>query len=231
MYAVPNIAEVAALIADSSRTTILLSLMDGRILPASELARRAKVSPQTASSHLAKLVKGKLLEVETNGRHRYYKLANEEVAHVLEGMINIAPVKKITSLRESDQVKSLKYARTCYDHLAGLAGVRLTRCMMDKGLISAVEKDFEVTDEGKAFFVRFGIDIQNLKKSKRIFARQCLDWSERMHHCSGILGAALTNQLFDLGWIKRIPETRAVAITPKGHKGLYQTFGLRLEEQ
>ncbi|WCK54099.1 metalloregulator ArsR/SmtB family transcription factor [Aneurinibacillus sp. Ricciae_BoGa-3] len=231
MNAVPNIAEVAALIADSSRTTILFSLMDGRMLPASELARRAKISPQTASAHLAKLVNGKLLDVETNGRYRYYKLANAEVAHVLEGMISIAPVKKITSLRESEQVKALKYARTCYDHLAGLAGVKLTQCMLDNGIILPVEKDFTVTKQGEDFFVRFGIDIQVLKKSKRVFARQCLDWSERMHHCSGILGAAITRQLFDLGWIKRVPDTRAVQVTREGYSGLYHTFGMKLEDK
>jgi DNA-binding transcriptional ArsR family regulator len=226
----PNIAEVASLIAEPTRATILMGLLDGRTLPASELARMSQITPQTASAHLSKMVEAGLLVMESHGRHRYYRIANEHVAHALEALMVISPVKKVRSLRESDQTKALCYARTCYDHLAGKVGVALTEAIVRLGFIEPSGLDYGITPKGTEFFTTFGINIENLRKGRRMFARQCLDWSERRYHLAGALGSALADRLFGLGWIVRIPGRRAVRITELGNKGLFQTFGLQLRQ-
>ena len=220
----PNIIEIASLIGDKSRATILYSLMDGRMIPASELAQKANISPQTASSHLAKLVEGGLLTIEAHGRHRYYKLASSEIATVLEGLAVIAPTVKVNSLRESDQTKKLHYARTCYDHLAGKAGVALADRLVAMNVIEA--ESFTLTDDGLHTLQDFGVQLNRSAKSKRPFCRQCLDWSERRFHIAGVVGAAITTRLFELKWIERIPSIRAVSITEAGKQGLTDTFGI-----
>jgi DNA-binding transcriptional ArsR family regulator len=222
----PNISKVASLIAEPSRAAILTGLLDGRTLLASELARIARVTPQTASSHLSKLVEGGLLSVESRGRHRYYRLASPEVAYVLEAISTIAPPIKIQSLRESDQTKALHYARTCYDHIAGEIGVALTRVFIDLGWIVPQDREYTVTSLGMDGFQSFGIDVSRLHKGRRIFARQCLDWSERRHHIAGVLGTAITSRLFELGWIVRMPTTRALVVTEEGHRGLLDRFNI-----
>ncbi|AKF95785.1 ArsR/SmtB family transcription factor [Brevibacillus laterosporus] len=224
----PNIVEVAALVGDPSRVTMLLELLGGIALPASELARAARITPQTASSHLTKLVEGNLLVVEMSGRHRYYRLSGPEVAYALEALNVIATPKPIRSLKEYDQSKVLRYARTCYDHIAGEVGVGLTDRLLELGMIERSGRDFVVSKHGYERFKQFGIDVDNVKKGRRHFARQCLDWSERKHHIAGGLGAAITNRLFELEWIARIPGGRAVRVTDAGLNGLADEFGLRL---
>lgn len=228
MVAKPNLVEVAALVGDPSRVTMLLELLGGKALPASVLARAAGITPQTASSHLAKLVEGGLLVMEMSGRHRYYRLAGPEVAYALEALNAIAKQKPVRSLKEYDQSKVLRYARTCYDHIAGEVGVGLTDRLLALGVIVRSGRDFVVSQEGYERFKRFGIDVDQVQKGRRHFARQCLDWSERRHHIAGGLGAAITNRLFELGWITRIPGGRAVRVTEAGLKGLADEFGLRL---
>lgn len=230
MQGKPKFIEIAELIGEPSRATMLFELLSGRSLPASELAHACRITPQTASAHLAKLVEGGLLSVDQSGRHRYYRLANPEVAHLLEAMNMIAPQKPVSSLRESDQVKKVRFARTCYDHLAGAAGVALTDRFVHLGYIVPAEKDFELTAEGAGKMIQMGIDIDALRKAKRHFARPCLDWSERKHHLAGGLGAAITNRLMELDWIRRYPEGRAVQITESGREGLYREFGLTIRE-
>ncbi|MFK7696046.1 ArsR/SmtB family transcription factor [Paenibacillus sp. HJGM_3] len=228
MEAKPNLVEVAALVGDPSRVTMLLELLGGKALPASVLARAAGITPQTASSHLAKLVEGGLLVMEMSGRHRYYRLAGPEVAYALEALNAIAKQKPVRSLKEYDQSKVLRYARTCYDHIAGEVGVGLTDRLLALRMIERSGRDFVVSQEGYERFKRFGIDVDQVQKGRRHFARQCLDWSERRHHIAGGLGAAITNRLFELGWITRIPGGRAVRVTEAGLKGLADEFGLRL---
>ncbi|CAM5795989.1 MULTISPECIES: ArsR/SmtB family transcription factor [Brevibacillus] len=228
MNSSPDIVEVASLIGEPSRVAILISLIGGKALPASELARIARITPQTASSHLAKLVEGGLLSQESYGRHRYYRLANPEVAHALEALQAIAVPKPVRSLRESDQMKALQYARTCYDHLAGKIGVALTDRLLELGLIQESGKDFLLSAEGKAKLQALGVEVDPPPKSRRHFARQCLDWSERRHHVAGSLGASLTKRLFELGWIERLPDGRAVRVTAAGISGLSEEFGLKL---
>lgn len=222
--------EIASLIGEPSRVSILVSLLSGKALPASELARAARVTPQTASTHLAKLVEGGLLISESHGRHRYYRLASAEVAHALEALLTIATPKPVRSLRESDQLRAMRFARTCYDHLAGEIGVALTQKMIEQQLIEVSGQDYVLNEAGKQKLLALGVEVEGKPKSKRRFARQCLDWSERRHHLAGSLGASLTKRLFDLGWIERLPGGRAVRITPEGATGLFNEFGLKIED-
>ncbi|MCG5251941.1 ArsR/SmtB family transcription factor [Brevibacillus agri] len=225
----PNIAEIASLIGEPSRVSMLVSLMGGKALPASELARLAKITPQTASTHLAKLVEGGLLQSESHGRHRYYRLASPEVAHAMEALLTIANPVPVRSLRESEQLRVLRYARTCYDHLAGEVGVALTQKMIELRLLEASGQDFVLNEAGKVKLQSLGVEVDARPKSRRRFARQCLDWSERRHHLAGSLGASLTNRLFELGWIERIPGGRAVRVTPDGAAGFLAEFGLEVK--
>ncbi|QYR21773.1 winged helix-turn-helix domain-containing protein [Paenibacillus sp. sptzw28] len=230
MTSSPNIAEVASLIADPSRLAILVSLLGGKALPASELARTARITPQTASSHLAKMVKGGLLIHESYGRHKYFRLANSDVGHALEALQTIAPPRPVRSLRESEQVKALRIARTCYDHLAGKLGCALTDRLLELRCIEkSGNKDFILSAEGKKRLQELGVEIEGSPTRRRYFARQCLDWSERRHHLAGSLGSALTSRLFKLGWIEYLPDGRAVRVTDTGIKGLFDEFGLLLE--
>ncbi|SEB82632.1 winged helix-turn-helix domain-containing protein [Paenibacillus sp. GP183] len=226
MSSIPNIIEVASLIGDPSRIAMLVSLLGGKALPASELASTARISPQTASSHLAKLVEGGLLRHESYGRHKYFRLASSEVANALEALQAIAPQKPVRSLRESDQLKALQYARTCYDHLAGKIGVALTDKLLELKLIEESGKDFILNEAGKKRLKQFGVEVEGSIKSRRHFARQCLDWSERRYHLAGSLGAALTTRLFELEWIEKLPDGRAVRVTEAGINGLSEEFGL-----
>lgn len=221
-----DIVRLAALIGEQSRATMLMGLLGGKALPASELARLAGITPQTASSHLAKMVSGGLLVQETFGRHRYYRLTSREIGEVLEALNVIAPEKPIRSLREADQSKALHYARTCYDHVAGQLGVAITDKLLELGCMRAVDRDYVITTAGSDWFANFGLDLEDIVRSRRHFARQCLDWSERRPHLAGALGAKLTNRLFELGWIVRVPGDRILRITNIGSEGLKQKFGI-----
>jgi hypothetical protein len=202
--------------------------MDGRYHTASELAFMAAIKPQTASFHLAKLVNGNLIIVENHGRHRYYRLANEEVASVLESFLTISQPSEIRSLKQSTQMKELTYARTCYDHLAGQLGVGLTNSMVASGFLEKKGMEFLITPKGEQFYTEFGLDLSKLKKKRRSFSRACLDWSERHHHLAGALGQELAAQFFDLGWIVHMPSSRAVKVTHKGKLGFEKYFHLNI---
>ncbi len=220
----PNISKIASLLSDSTRSAILLSLMDGRIHPASELAFLAKVKPQTASFHLHKMLEANLINVEKHGRHRYYKLINSDVAKVIEQMLSISPNSPVTSFRESREKEAIHFARTCYDHLAGYLGVQITNSLLEQGFIKKVDLNFEVTPEGIEFFRDFGINLEEQKKKRRAFARCCLDWSERQHHLAGALGNALLLKMIERQWITRTPKIRAVKVTPTGKIELQKLF-------
>ncbi|MEC0518025.1 winged helix-turn-helix domain-containing protein [Bacillus inaquosorum] len=212
----PNIAKISSLLSDPSRSSILLSLMDGRIHPAGELAYLANIKPQTASFHLNKLLEAKLISVEKHGRHRYYRLSNSEAASVIEQLLSIAPKEKVTSLKDSKEKSDLHFARTCYDHLAGYVGVQITNSLVEQGMLKKVDLNFEVTSEGSLFFSNFGIDEEQQRNKRRAFARCCLDWSERQHHLAGALGNALLVRMLEEKWIVRMPKTRAIKITQSG---------------
>jgi len=228
MNVYPNISYIAKLIAEPTRAIILDCLMNGQALPASELAYMAKVSHPTISSHLSKLVEGNLLVSEQHGRHRYYRLASAEIAEVLEKLGTIAPAAEVRSLRQSEQQKQVRHARTCYDHLAGALGVKITEALLKMEVISLKDAEFIVTEQGKKWFLEFGINIEEANKKRRIFAKPCLDWSERRYHISGWLGSAIANYFFDQGWITKVKENRAVQLTHLGTKALKDQFGIEM---
>ena len=218
----PDISSLAALISEPARGRILIALLDGRSLPATELAQRAGITRQTASSHLAKLTEGQLLRVIPQGRHRYYRIANSRVAELLESMARFTPIK----IGRPEPKSPLQIARTCYNHLAGTMGVRIAEAIVRRGLLREVGRDYQLTKKGAQWFSELGIDIEDLRKSGRVFARQCLDWSERRNHIAGALGSALTEYLFEQGWIEHVRESRAVQITALGRSELKLRLGL-----
>jgi len=224
MSANPKLAELVSLLGDSSRAAILTSLMDGRFHTASELALVAGVTPQTASFHLGKMASGNLVTAEKHGRHRYYKLAGEEIARALETLLSISRPAEIRSLRQSEQMKALCQARTCYDHFAGKLGVGITRAMIEQGWIEEGDGEFIVTQSGERFFADFGLDLPALRKERRSFSRICLDWSERQHHLAGSLGQAIVSRFFDMKWIERAASSRAVIVTEQGKAGIEKYF-------
>jgi DNA-binding transcriptional ArsR family regulator len=241
-----DIAPVAALLADQARAAMLLALIPGRPLAAGELAEVAHVSAPTASAHLARLLDGGLLTVTRQGRHRYYGLASYQVAEVVEQIALIGRDIPVHSLRQSKQAQALAAARTCYDHLAGRAGVELFDGLMRTGVLkTGVTEDgdppiespwpealnspgrmvLEVTAAGEETLASFGIKVDELRRGRRRFAGACLDWTERRAHLSGALGAAITQRLLELGWIERGPRARSVNLTTDGRSGLADTFG------
>ncbi|MFC5452719.1 ArsR/SmtB family transcription factor [Paenibacillus aestuarii] len=222
----PNVSAIAALMGDPSRLAMLMGLLGGKALPASDLAHAARVSPQTASAHLAKLVEGGLLAQEKYGRHKYFRLAAPEVAHALESLLAIAPPKPVRSLRESDELQHLRHARTCYDHLAGKVGVALTDRLLELRYLEPSGQDYVLSPQGEAKLRSWGMDVHADPKKRRHYARQCLDWSERRHHLAGSLGAALAMRMFELKWIERRPNGRAIRVTEEGIQGLHREFGL-----
>lgn len=232
----PHVAKIAALIGDPARANILKALMDGRARTAKELAQIAGVSPQTTSGHLAKLSDGGLLSLAKQGRHRYYHLANAQVAAAIESLMALAGERILPKHHHHTRVAgALRAARTCYDHIAGKLGVCLFDQLVARGCIlpandSAGEdgeaEDFVVTKAGRQLFATLQIDVDALANGKRRFARACLDWSERSPHLAGSLGAALAERCFDLGWLERRRDSRAVTLTPAGQAGLARHFDL-----
>lgn len=223
----PAIASAAFLIADPARAAMLTSLVDGRARPASELAFAAGITAQTASSHLAKLLAGGLLTVETEGRHRYYRLAGSHVAVALETLASIGPEIHPRRRPMSADAQRLRFARCCYDHLAGRLGVAVTQALVRRGyLIGGDDKRFDVTPAGAAWLARMGLDLASIKPGRRGIARQCLDWTEREHHLAGPLGARLLDLLYENGWLMRSKSSRAVQVTPKGAASLREELGI-----
>jgi DNA-binding transcriptional ArsR family regulator len=224
----PSLAEVAALVGNPARANILIALLDGRALTAGELAYAAGVAPQTTSGHLAKLTEGRLLALTKQGRHSYYRLASPLIGRMLESIMAVAadgPARYQPRWRGGD---ALRNARSCYDHLAGRLGVALADALVERDRIALSEDGGIVTPAGQAFFLEFGIKAAEKSPSRRPFCRPCLDWSERRAHIAGALGAGLATRCFELDWIARIRDTRAVLVTPKGRHGFATTFGLEL---
>jgi len=226
MLADANIAYTAMLLADPTRACFLTMLSDGRALPAGELARSARVSPSVASIHLTKLVEAKLLIAERQGRHRYFRLADPTIVQLLEALATHSPPRPIRSLREAETGKAIRFARTCYDHLAGALGVRITAALVQQKHLVEENRHFLVTERGTERFHKLGIDVHALRGQRRAFAPCCLDWSERQYHVAGALGAALATRCFELGWIKRLALNRALQVTDEGFDGLRQAFDL-----
>jgi DNA-binding transcriptional ArsR family regulator len=218
----PQIAEIAALVGDPARANILNSLFDGRALTATELSHAASVTPQTTSGHLSKLTQANLLTVVKQGRHRYYRLATPLVAQMLETIMAVAAESPPRFRPRSPREDALRLARTCYDHFAGRLGVAIADSLSARGHVVLSDDGGQVTDTGLAFLGEFG--AQFAKPSRRPFCRHCLDWTERRPHLSGVVGASIAIRCFDLGWVEREPNPRALKITPKGREGFRRTF-------
>jgi len=216
----PIIAEIAALVGDPARATMLSALLDGRALTATELAVAAHVTPQTASTHLAKLTGAGVLSVVRSGRHRYFRLASPAVMDMIDGIVAVALAGRPRKLPISRQARALDAARICYDHLAGRLSVDLTDALVARGFIVPDDGVAEITTAGARFLVKLGIKLPTRR------SRLCLDWTERRSHIAGALGAAITQRCFDLGWMERVKRSQAVSVTRAGRRGFRQTFGI-----
>lgn len=223
-----NISSVAHLIAEPVRSVMLITLVDGSAMSAGALARAAGVTAQTASSHLAKLLDGGLLSVESKGRHRYYRLAGAHVSHVLESLATIGPVTPAWRHTPNRPAQALRFARCCYDHLAGQISIAVTQSMLTRGfIVEAGERQYAVTAPGCEWLQQLGIDMNEPAFSQASeHARQCLDWTERQYHVAGPLGARLMDAFLAWGWISRSSATRSVSVTALGWEGLKQHFGI-----
>jgi DNA-binding transcriptional ArsR family regulator len=211
----PSIAPVAALAGDPARANMLSALMSGKALTASELAGEAGVSPSTASSHLAKLEDGGLISGVRQGRHRYFRLRDGEVAAMLEKMMDVAARAGHLRTRPGPADPALRKARVCYDHLAGEMGVTLFDALRSSGRIAGRD-EVRLTCPGEDFLERFGIDIAGLARQRRPLCRSCLDWSMRRHHLAGSVGAAILARLYELRWAVPARKTRAIVFTRSG---------------
>lgn len=224
----PDISMVAALVGDPARSNMLTALMSGRALTASELAQEAGITPQTASSHLAKLEAGGLIEPEKQGRHRYYRLTGSDVAHVLEGLAGLAARAGHMRVRTGPKDPALRRARICYDHLAGDFGVQMLDSLRRRRLVRQSKDAIELTGQGRRFMAdSLQIDAGSLAHPRRPLCKACLDWSERRHHLAGTLGAAIMARFSELNWAARdaTPGSRVVNFTRAGEKKFAALFG------
>ena len=212
----PDISSAAALIGEPARGRMLEALLDGRALTATELALASEVAPSTASSHLEKLASAGMLTVKRQGRHRYFRMANPQVASAIEALMLIAPSTRARPVATGPREPSLRWARVCYDHLAGEAAVSLLQRLGREGWIRASPDILTVTAAGEAGFGRLGIDVGSLRRARRPLCRACLDWSERRTHLAGALGAALLDRLLALRLARRTPGSRAITFSPQG---------------
>ena len=226
-----NIAFVANLLADPTRAAICLALAGGEARPAGELAARAGVSPQTASNHLAKLIAGRMLRVEQQGRWRYYRLAGDEVGHAEEALAVVAPPMpgQFGGAEMNGEARRLRDARTCYSHLAGRLGVALADALIAERWMEEDGRSYRLTPTGTRSLRALGIEARG--RPAQPVARRCLDWTERRPHVAGPVGTALASLAFDRGWVRRMRGTRAVMLTPVGRAQLKKVFNVRWEER
>jgi DNA-binding transcriptional ArsR family regulator len=224
-----GIAELGALVGDETRSRTLLALMNGLALPAGELARLSNVSPATMSCHLMKLVEGGLLKVEAQGKHRYYRLSGPKVATLLETFGTLVRLPEV-SLPNPRVPGNMRYARTCYRHLAGHVAVELNKAALEREYwvrSRSKDKHYRVTSAGEQWLDSLGINASPRRRGAD-FARGCLDWSERTHHLAGELGSLLLDRFLDLKWLARMEGTRAIRITHKGQAEFRRQMGLQL---
>jgi DNA-binding transcriptional ArsR family regulator len=229
MVAAANMVEVAALVGDTARATILAALMGGQSLTATELAFLARISRSTASEHLGKLVDARLIAVTKKRRFRYYRIASPLVARMLESIKAVAAIETPPRYQpRSARDDALRFARTCYDHIAGRVGVAIADALVANGHIILTDEGGEVTEAGARMLVGFGANVALRSRGKRIFCRPCLDWSERRYHVAGLVGAEICRRCLELGWLTRQRDTRALRLTAAGTAGLHDTFGADL---
>src|SRR3974377_1742803 len=230
MVAAANLVEVAALVGDTARATMLNALLGGQSLTATELAYCANVSRATASGHLSRLVAARLLTVTRNRRFSYYRIASPLVATMLESIKVVAAIE-VPPRRQprSASDDALRFARSCYDHLAGQVGVAVTDALVAMGHIVLTDEGGEATYSGGRFFSAFGVDLR--PRTRRIFCQPCLDWSERRHHLKGLVGARILDRLLELGWLTWLSGRRALPLTSPGAGGLSEIFQIEIKNK
>jgi DNA-binding transcriptional ArsR family regulator len=200
---------------------MLTLLLDGGRHSASELAMAAAVSPQTASSHLSKLLAGGLVVSERSGRRRLFRLKNADVAAAVEALGALAQNSGTSAVPE------VRFARTCYDHLAGVLAIAARNELLKRGALQYRKDVFDLTPKGTRLLNDLGIDVDSLREMRRAFAHKCLDWTERHHHIGGAVGAALLSRFIEMKWLARMRGTRAVRLTHAGERGFEDFFGIR----
>jgi DNA-binding transcriptional ArsR family regulator len=220
----PSIARLAALIGDHARAEVLTALMADRALTATELAGIAGVTKQTISAHLAKLLEAGLITVDRQGRHRYFRLADHDVASLLESLMGVAFRTGAVRIRSSPREPALRKARICYDHLAGELGVLAYESLLAQRIFSTGTEGLQLTNSGSAWFSSLGIDPAVAAAQRRAFCRPCLDWGERRHHLGGALGTALLKRLYELGWASRAKDSRVITFTMNGEQAFRSLF-------
>ncbi|ALP63560.1 ArsR/SmtB family transcription factor [Paraburkholderia caribensis] len=217
----PGLSRIGALLADPGRAAMLWALMDGTARPAGELTLIAGLSPSAASAHLARLTDGGLLALEVRGRHRYFRIASAEIASTIEALANVAqataPQRTVPRPARTVPV-DMRYARTCYDHMAGEVAVRVYERLIGGGLLAVHGDALEATSDGTALLAQWGIDVSQQRGRRRRFACTCPDWSERRPHLGGALGAALLDSWSSQGWVERTERPRILRVTPIGHR-------------
>ncbi|NHN54194.1 winged helix-turn-helix transcriptional regulator [Calidifontibacter sp. DB0510] len=231
-----QVASVAALFADRARARMLVALIDGRSLPASRLAAEAGVTPATASSHLGRLVEAHLLAVESSGRHRFYRLADERAARVIEDLAAMTDLPPITSLRDGTRANRLRTARSCYDHIAGRLGVAIMRALVADGVLVPVghagiarrpadplsaplpDRPYALGSKAADGLAAWGVDLRSVEAAGRPTLRFCMDWTEQCHHLGGGLGAALLTSARGAGWLVDGPRRRELVVTDAGRE-------------
>ena len=222
----PNIVGIAALIGEHARAEILTALLAGQALTATELAEVAGVTKQTVSAHLAKLVDARLLAVQNQGRHRYFRLADRDVAQLLESLMGVAFRVGAVRVRSSPREPALRKARVCYDHLAGELGVLVYDSLEQRRFLRSGNEGPELTPKGRRCLREIGIDVEVLGRERRALCRACLDWSMRRSHLAGAAGAAVLSRCLDLGWARRTKGSRVVSFSVAGEKALREHFSV-----
>jgi DNA-binding transcriptional ArsR family regulator len=230
----PDVALIAGLMGEPARAAILVALLGGRTLPAGELAFIGNVAPQTASFHLRKLIDAALIAVERQGKHSYYRLANERVAATLESIAALAPLRNQIDLRsrtryESERIKELRFARSCYRHLAGALAVEINQALLDRQLLIAHSgRGYGLTSLGREWCRELGMTLPPSGRRQDPPGRACVDWTERRHHLGGPLGGALFSRLTDLRWMVANPGSRAIRVTHAGSVALKRELGIAI---
>ena len=220
-----EIAGAASLLSDVARASILCALLDGRARTAGELAFAAGVTPQTASSHLGRLVDAGWITVVPQGRHRYHRLSSPEAAHTLEALGVLATAQPRRARVPGPRDAALRAARTCYDHLAGRFGVAIADALRVAGGTVAHDRDVEITAEGARRLACLGVDVPALRQDRRPLCRHCLDWSERRPHLAGSVAGAILRNALAAGWLERLKDSRAVRVTPEGRRAFAAALG------
>jgi DNA-binding transcriptional ArsR family regulator len=229
-----DVASIAGLIGEPVRAAILAALVDGRALPAGELAFIGNVAPQTASFHLRKLLNASLISVERQGKHSYYRLTNDAVAAALEALAALGPVRtqveiRSENLRESERVRELRFARSCYKHLAGKLAVEITQALeIRRFLEPGADRRYRLTPLGGDWLGHLGMNVPASAYRPEHSSRACIDWTERRHHLGGPLGVSLFSRLKELGWLIANPKTRAVRVTHTGIRELHHQLGVMI---